>query len=389
MLKHLSRRHGVMAVSVSLCLTICFSAAFIAAVAAQTTDDDPPLQPQDFYRETWPEFYEEDYPEEFLEPLPENYDAPWPDASEGGHEGRFDGEMLKLLPSLRYGIVLSSGKGSDRAAFRLLEPYRASLETALGVPVNLVAYGDLTSLQNSMVSGQVDYAELSASAFAQAWKRCGCVEPLAVPLSQGGESAYRAAVIVANGSGYETLEDLQGTKLGIGREGATAGRRLPFSAFREIGIDPQRHFAALVEVDGPLDRAKRVMMGTLDASLGWVGEGDAVSGGGRGTIAEMQARRIMEPGSLRVVWRSKPIPHAPHVVRGSLAGEIKRRLKAHLLSLDVEDPPAFYAIAPRRSAGFASIGVQAFEPLARTFDNRFSSLGGNAGTIKPLSGKGE
>ncbi|NRG16143.1 phosphate/phosphite/phosphonate ABC transporter substrate-binding protein [Rhizobiales bacterium] len=373
----------------SLCLTLCFGAAFVVAVAAQTADDGLLSQPEGSYFGTEPEFHEDSGAEELLVPLPEDYDAPWPDTSEGSLDGRFDGEMLKLLPSLRYGIVINSANDPDRAAFRLLEPYRASLEAALGVPVNLVAYTDLASLQNALVSGQVDYAELSSSAFAQAWKRCACVEPLAVPLSQGGESAYRAAVIVANGSGYETLEDLQGARLGIGGEGSTAGRRLPFFAFREIGIDPQRHFAALVEVDGPLDGAKRVMVGTLDASLGWVGEGGALSEDGRGTISEMQARRLIEPGSLRVIWRSKPIPNAPHVVRRSLADKIKRRLKAHLLSLDVEDPPAFFAIAPRRSPGFAPIDVQAFAPLVKTFDNSFSALGGKAGTLKLLSGEGE
>ncbi|MXN66430.1 PhnD/SsuA/transferrin family substrate-binding protein [Stappia sp. GBMRC 2046] len=360
--------------------------AFISAAAAQASDDELPLRPDEFDAETGPEFYEEDYPQEYFVPLPDDYDAPWPDASQGALDGRFDGEMLKLLPSLRYGIVIRNANDPDRAAFRLLEPYRASLETALGIPVNLVAYADLSSLQDALVTGKVDYAELSASAFAQAWKRCGCVEPLAVPAARGGESAYRAALIVANGSAYVTLEDLKGAKLGIGAEGSTTTRRLPFFAFRQIGMDPQKHFGELVEVDGPLDGAKRVMIGILDATLGWTGEGDEVSDGGRGTVAEMEAGRLMEPGSLRIIWRSEPIPNAPHVVRRSLADKIKHRLKVHLLALDVEDPSAFFAIAPRQSPGFVPIGVEAFEPLANTFDNRFSALGGKAGNMKPLSG---
>ncbi|MBL6430477.1 MAG: PhnD/SsuA/transferrin family substrate-binding protein [Alphaproteobacteria bacterium] len=108
---------------------------------------------------------------------------------------------------LRVGLVLDPAREDFQAA----EPFRAALEAGFA-SVHLVAYRDLARLQTALVRGEIDYAPLSASAYAAAYRRCSCVVPLMVPRSTDGAAGWHAVVLVARDAPFK-LQDLAGTRL--------------------------------------------------------------------------------------------------------------------------------------------------------------------------------
>lgn len=319
--------------------------------------------------------------------LPENYDAPWDNDASAGSSGQFDPAMLALLPVLRMGIVLEAAEDPDRSGFRSIEPFRASLEAEMGIPVDLVAYGSLNGVRDALLSGEIHYAQLSASAFAEGFKRCSCIEPLAVPLASDGSHAFHSVVIVRRASPYEKLTDLKGARIAVSTPTSTAGRRIPFHAFRKQGIDPQEFFAEIIETDGPISAAKLVMTGAADASLGWSSlVGEERAGYTRGTMADLVGRKIMEPGSLRIMWASEPIPHGPHTVRSDVPAEIRRRLRQFLLA-ERERAPAAGEGALLAVGSFAPIESSSYRPILDSFPESPNVSQPSRGSLTDLSVK--
>ncbi len=264
--------------------------------------------------------------------MPDNYDSPWESDVSVGNSGQYDPEMLALLPGLRIGIVLEAAEDPDRSGFLSIEPFRADLEAALKIPVDLVAYGSLAGVQDGLRSGEIHYAPLSASAFAELYRRCNCVEPLAVPLAADGTTGFRSVVLVRRASPYLKLADLKGARIAVSVKSSTAGRRVPFAVFREQGIEPEQFFSEIIDTGGPILGAELVITGAAEASLGWSSlAGEESAGFSRGTLTDLIRRKIMEPGSLRILWASGPIPHGPQVVRTDVPVEIRKRLRQFLL----------------------------------------------------------
>lgn len=306
-----------------------------------------------------PDYLDEtaDGAEEAAPPV-EGYDSPWPDAI--APTSAFDPEMLSLLPVLRVGLVIDPA----RSGFSDVEPFRAFVERQLKVPVELVAFRTLRGLQGALIHGQVDYAPLSASAYADAYAQCGCVEPLAVPRAADGGTAWHAVLLVLSNSDYFGLADLEGARLAVSGPGSTAGRRVPFAAFRAEGFEPGTFFADRIEAAGPVEAAKAVLAGRAEAALGWSSlTGDPSQGYSRGTLKHLADLGIAAPERFRIVWTSSPVPHAPHVVRTAVPEPVRERLRALLLVLDRDDPGAYRSVAPDLPRGFEPVTSEDFAPL--------------------------
>lgn len=321
---------------------------------------------------------------------PEEADGPlsasdtWDDAPEAeGSEAdapvadAFDPERLALLPVLRVGVVLDP----SREDFQAAEPFRAGLEAGLRIPVHLVAYRDLARLQNALVRGEIDYAPLSASAYAAAYRRCSCVVPLLVPRSADGAAGWHAVALVARDAPFQTLGDLEGARLATAQPASTAGYRVPLAAIREEGIDPQSHFSTRTAFDSVRAAAAAVLAGEADVAFGWSSlRGDAKAGYSRGTLrdlAELEGAGGAAPG-LRVVWTSPQIPNAPHVVRDSVPVEIRDAL----VELLVIDAAVSSSDALRLSPhGFVPVTHEDFAAVLATFPEDAT---GPAGRLRPL-----
>ncbi|MBA5776241.1 phosphate/phosphite/phosphonate ABC transporter substrate-binding protein [Stappia sp. F7233] len=312
-----------------------------------------------------PEVYEYD------QPLPDDYDAPWDTQGPVTWSVPLDPEIYAVLPTLRIGVVVKAVDDPDRRGFLRYEAFRAGLEQALGVPANLVAYGSLARLQQAIVNGEVHYAPLSASAFADAWQRCRCIEPLGVQLAVDGTPAYHAVILVRTGSDFGELADLEGAKLAAPPPFSVASYRVPLAAMRREGLEPGTFFSSIVQADGPIRAAELVMTGAADASLGWSSlEGDEAAGFSRGTLRDMVARGIMEPRSLKVIWASRAIPNPPHAIRKNLPPIVRERLAEFLMSWRQADETGV-------ETGFVQARAEDFAPLLEPLENAATPLTGS------------
>jgi ABC-type phosphate/phosphonate transport system substrate-binding protein len=298
------------------------------------------------------------------------------DADELAEQPGFDPARLALLPVLRVGLVLDPGGGD----FSRIEPLRAMLEEGMRLPVIIVAYRDLSHLRDALMRGEVDYAPLSATAFADAQDKCNCLQVLAVARDSEGGTGWHALALVREDAPFAGLQDLADARLAVALPGSTAGRELPLAALAGIGITPPPEH--LVEVAGPLAAARAVLSGRADVAFGWSSSVDAQSG--RGTLQDLLARDGARP-PLRIIWVSDEIANAPQVVRDSVPDAIRRDL-ANLLTVaagESGDPQQagetpVNLLAPH---GLAPADAAHFEPLVELTRQRRRAL---PGRLRPL-----
>lgn len=303
------------------------------------------------------------------DPLRDRFAAPlpWPgdvatDAGDTPSQPPFDPQYLALMPELRVGIVLDPAAGD----FDLAAPFREALERGLRLPVLLVAYRDLGRLQRALVAGEVDYAPLSASAFAQAQRRCGCLVPLVSPRAADGSAGWHSVVLAAENSPVRQLSDLRGARIASGPLHSTGARRVPLAALVEAGIDPETELAGLVVHADPLKAADAVLAGEADVAFGWSSlRGDEAAGHSRGTLRDLAERDGRRP-PLRIVWASAPIPNAAHVVRESVPETIRTAIVELLTAAAGEGSEVATSISP---FGFVPVTEEDYVPVLATFES--------------------
>lgn len=293
-----------------------------------------------------------------------------PDADPRGGQG-FDPELMGLLPVLRVGLVLDPSAGD----FTIAEPFRAALEAGLRIPVMLIAYRDLPHLQRAIIRGEVDYAPLSASAYADAWRRCACLEPLLAPRDLDGATGWRVVALVAAEAPYRDLADLAGRRLAISGPGSTAGYRVPFAALREEGRDPETYFGQTVVHDGPVAAAMAVLAGKADVAFGWLPL-EGADPPTRGTLQDVAGERGGTSG-LRVIWSSGAIGNAPHTIRLGVPAAVRERIAEVLLARPAPGEAAPLAISPQ---GFVRVNRADYAPVLATYPQG----GGGIGRLRPL-----
>jgi phosphonate transport system substrate-binding protein len=63
------------------------------------------------------------------------------------------------------------------------------------------------------------------------------------------------------------------------------------------------------------------------------------------------------------IWRSKPIPEGPVVLRQSLPDDVKATVTELLANLHETDEACAYGVAAGETAGFAPISHEAYETI--------------------------
>jgi phosphonate transport system substrate-binding protein len=274
-------------------------------------------------------------------------------------QGREATRAEKARP-LRLGIVAAS-RPSD--AIDRVEPFRLRLSDTLGVEVRTQRYADERALVEAFAGGRVDYAPLSASGYAMAWRLCGCVEPLATPRAADATAGWRIVVMVPTGSPIEKPAGLAGKRLAVSGEDSVGGHRLALRLLEGQGVRGAA-MPRLEVVDGPREAMRALRDGRVDAAVAWSSlEGDVAEGYGRGTLHDMVAAGELSMTDVRMVWASPILPHGPHAVRADMGEGQKRRLRDMLVDLDEVDPDAYDAIEPVHAGGFLRVGHPAYAPF--------------------------
>jgi len=273
-------------------------------------------------------------------------------------------------------VAIAAGSNPALAVARS-EPFRLALEEALRLPVEIVTARDYPALIDAARRSRVEYAILSASAFAALWASCECMEPLAIASSGDGSTGFSAALF-ARQDGADTVASLKGRKIAVVAGDSIGGGLLALHEMRAAGLDVAEGDAELVRFETTDKALGALADGSVAAFIGWVPVGGEQfeDGGVRGTIGQI-ASRPAGAFAYRILWRSSPIPHRVHAIRKDLAGEAKNLLRSLIANLFGSDPVAYDAIEPAFGGGFIATRNAQFEALSDMF--RAKGLGAPAG----------
>ena len=231
------------------------------------------------------------------------------------------------------------------------------LGEGLGLPVQLVPTSSYAGAIDAVVSGGVDLAMLGPASYLQARQRDPGIEAFATPtLAQGHFTTagpyYQALLVVRADREFQALDDLRGTRVALSDPSSTSG-----------SVIPQREFPAAV--GRPLGEffAGQLYVGSHDRALDALLDGKVAAAFVSSQRADDYLRRgLINTRSLRVLWRSHPIPNDALVFSSSLCQPLRQRIRALLL----EDSPLLAAfLQAQQASALAPVDPAAYQALER------------------------
>lgn len=266
------------------------------------------------------------------------------------------------ISEFRIGIL-----GGENAQDRMTsnECYRAAAEELLGVPVKLFTPADYDGVIQGLLGGSIDMAWLGASAYAKAYLTDpDAVEPVMVKTNVDGSYGYHSIGFARVDSGITSLDDMQGKVFAFGDPNSTSGYLIPSIEIPEATgatMDSGDYFGEVKFVGGHEQTIVAVANGDVDAGVTWAdGMGEWIDGYNSGALRKASDAGLVDMNELVEIWKSKPIPEGPIVLRTSLPERVKIDITALTASLPYMDPDCAYNFMAGEALGFQPINHDAY-----------------------------
>lgn len=235
-----------------------------------------------------------------------------------------------------------------------LQPLAEYLTKTLGRPVQFEIAKDYDTAVDLLVEGKVDLAFLGAVTYVKARLRNPQVQPLVAPIEKTtGRPWYTSAIVVNSAKGIEKLEDLKGKRFGFVTKSSTSGYLVPMAHFKDLGIDPDRDFAA-VNYAGSHDKSKAALI---------AGEVDAIADDKRSLLAQQKAGKL-DPSKYKIIWESQPIPNTPIVASSKLSQPLILELKKAFINA----PEGLLDPSGSESAGYTLVQDEDYTPVRKLLE---------------------
>jgi phosphonate transport system substrate-binding protein len=270
--------------------------------------------------------------------------------------------MAQDITEFRIGIL-----GGENAQDRMTsnECFRAKAEELLGVPVKLFTPADYDGVIQGLLGGTIDMAWLGASAYAKTYLTDPeAVEPVLVKVNTDGSYGYHSIGFARKDSGIASLEDMQGKKFGFGDPNSTSGYLIPsieIPALTGATMENGAYFGEVVFTGGHEQTIVAVSNGDVDGGVTWAdGIGEWEDGYNSGALRKASDAGLVDMNDLVEIWRSKPIPEGPIVLRKDLPERVKLDMVAMTGSLKALDPECAYNFMAGDSLGVMPINHDAY-----------------------------
>ncbi|MCB1396472.1 MAG: phosphonate ABC transporter substrate-binding protein [Rhodobacter sp.] len=262
--------------------------------------------------------------------------------------------------------ILGGENAQDRLANN--ECFRAYVEDALGVPTRLFTPADYNGVIQGLLGGTLDAAWLGASGYAATYLADPeAVVPVLVKTNLDGSYSYFSIGFARADSGITSLADMQGRRFGFGDPNSTSGYLIPSVEIpRETGhsMESGDFFGEVVFTGGHEQTIIAVNNGTVDGGVTWAdGLGNWEDGFNSGALRRAADAGLVDMNDLVEIWRSRPIPEGPFVLRASLPQDVRDTVTALLANLDETDATCLYGVAAGETAGFEPITHNAYETI--------------------------
>lgn len=267
------------------------------------------------------------------------------------------------IGTLRIGIVAG---GNVSHTVVQAEPFRLAVQEALNVPVEIFGARDFPALIRAHSDGRVEYAVLSATAYAAVHVICKCVEPSVVAKASDGTTSYKSIIITRKKDGFSSVAALKKKHLIALSKDSIAGHSFALFELAKSGNNFLQE-GAKVSFGTKYEPAINLFLdGKGDALIGWSSfTGEQSKGYSRGTLKDLAAIKGVSLSDYRIIWQSSDISHNVHSVRKNLPGEAKTIIRELLSKMYEEDPVAYDSIEPYYSGGFSIARQTLFIPLIK------------------------
>ena len=270
--------------------------------------------------------------------------------------------LAQDITEFRIGILGGENAQDRLASHACLQTYT---EEALGVPAKLFAPADYNGVIQGLLGGTIDMAWLGASAYAATYlSDPEAVEPVLVKINLDGSYGYHSIGFARKDSGVTSLDDMQGKKFGFGDPNSTSGYLIPSIEIPQAtgaSMENGDYFGEVVFTGGHEQTIVAVNNGDVDAGVTWAdGQGAWEDGYNSGALRKAVDAGLIDMNDLVEIWRSKPIPEGPIVLRKALPDEVKATMTALVDGMYDADPDCTYNISAGESLGFDPIAHEAY-----------------------------
>jgi phosphonate transport system substrate-binding protein len=268
----------------------------------------------------------------------------------------------KDVPQIRIGLLGGENEGDRLGRF---DGYRKLIEDTFKVPARLFPAADYAGVMQAFSAGQIETSSMGASGYAGTWLDTdGAVEPLVVPLESDGSSSYISVLVTRKDSGITTLDGMKGKSLAWADPNSTSGYLIPRSELRNSGVDINSFFSRTGFAGGHEQGVVAVLQKQYDGCCTWAsGIGDESRGFSRGNLQAMVEKGMLNMADLNIIWKSRPIPNGPLVVRSALPAAFKEDFTDFHLALPSSHPKIYADIERGGGKGYTKVRHAMFDPI--------------------------
>jgi phosphonate transport system substrate-binding protein len=230
----------------------------------------------------------------------------------------------------------------------------------------LFAPADYNGVIQGLLGGTLDMAWLGASGYAAVYlQNPEAVEPVLVKINLDGSYGYHSIGFARKDSGITSLEDMAGKVFGFGDPNSTSGYLIPSIEIPQhsdkITMQSGEYFGEVKFTGGHEQTIVAVNNGDIDGGVTWAdGQGNWEDGYNSGALRKAVDAGLVDMNDLVEIWRSKPIPEGPVVLRKDLPADVKAKMTAYVDGLFESDPECAYGVAAGESLGFDPITHDAY-----------------------------
>lgn len=271
--------------------------------------------------------------------------------------------MAEEISEFRIGIL-----GGENAQDRLNnnECLREYTEDALGVETKLFAPADYNGVIQGLLGGTIDMAWLGASAYAKTYlSDPEAVEPVLVKVNVDGGYGYYSVGFARKDSGITSLDDMKGKVFGFGDPNSTSGYLIPSIEIPQATgatMESGDYFGEVKFTGGHEQTIVAVNNGDVDGGVTWAdGLGNWEDGYNSGALRRAVDAGLVDMNDMVEIWKSKPIPEGPVVLRKALPAGVKEKMTALMAGLADKDRECFYGVAAGEAKAFEPITHEAYE----------------------------
>lgn len=219
------------------------------------------------------------------------------------------------------------------AELELYQPVIDRLANETGKGIDFFMPTSYASVVEGLIGGFVDVAVLGPYSYVIANDQSNNVEVFATYAKRPGHlqeegPGYKAALITKKGSGFDSIDSLEGATLGLTDPGSTSGNLVPRVVFApEVGGDLEDYFGKVVYTGSHELSTVAVAKGRVDTAFVATHRFDNVVNKGEVALDEFN-----------ILWESPTIPQDPFVYRTELCPELKESIRSTFLGLSKDNP---------------------------------------------------